>query len=63
ICLIDITNRCNLACPICFANASAKGYVVEPTFEELIQIMEHFRSMKPIPADFKFGAITKRANA
>ena len=50
ICLIDITNRCNLACPICFANASAKGYVVEPTFEELIRIMEHFRSMKPIPA-------------
>jgi uncharacterized radical SAM superfamily Fe-S cluster-containing enzyme len=50
ICLIDITNRCNLACPICFANASAKGYVVEPTFEELIRIMEHFRSMEPIPA-------------
>ena len=50
ICLIDITNRCNLACPICFANASAKGYVVEPTFEQIVQIMEHFRSMKPVPA-------------
>ena len=50
ICLIDITNRCNLTCPICFANASAKGYVVEPTFEELVRIMEHFGSMKPIPA-------------
>ncbi len=50
ICLIDITNRCNLTCPICFANASAMGYVVEPTFEELTRIMEHFRSMKPIPA-------------
>ena len=50
ICLIDITNRCNLTCPICFANASAKGYVVEPTFEELTRIMKHFRSMKPIPA-------------
>ena len=50
ICLIDVTNRCNLTCPICFANASAKGYVVEPTFEELVQIMTHFRSMKPIPA-------------
>ncbi|HEY0090393.1 MAG TPA: hypothetical protein VGB37_16205, partial [Candidatus Lokiarchaeia archaeon] len=31
ICLIDVTNRCNLACPICFANASAKGYIVEPS--------------------------------
>ena len=50
ICLIDVTNRCNLTCPICFANASAKGYVVEPTFDEIIQIMEHFRSMKPQPA-------------
>ena len=49
ICLIDITNRCNLACPICFANASAKGYVVEPTFDEIVQIMKHFRSIEPIP--------------
>ena len=50
ICLIDITNRCNLTCPICFANASAKGYVVEPTFDQLVLIMEHFRSMKPVAA-------------
>ncbi len=50
ICLIDVTNRCNLTCPICFANASAQGYVVEPSFEEIIQIMEHFRSMKPYSA-------------
>jgi uncharacterized radical SAM superfamily Fe-S cluster-containing enzyme len=49
IALIDITNRCNLTCPICFANASAKGYVVEPTFDELVRILEHFRSMKPVP--------------
>jgi len=50
ICLLDVTNRCNLACPICFANASAKGYVVEPSFEDIVRIMEHFRSMKPQPA-------------
>ncbi len=50
ICLIDVTNRCNLTCPICFANASAAGYVVEPTFDQIVQIMKHFRSMKPIPA-------------
>ena len=49
IAVIDPTNRCNLTCPICFANASAKGYVVEPTFEEIVQILEHFRSIKPIP--------------
>ena len=50
ICLIDVTNRCNLTCPICFANASAQGYVVEPTYDQIVQIMEHFRSMKPVPA-------------
>jgi len=50
ICLIDVTNRCNLACPICFANASAKGYIVEPSFDQIVQIMKHFRSMKPHPA-------------
>ncbi|MBN1216678.1 MAG: radical SAM protein [Candidatus Lokiarchaeota archaeon] len=50
ICLIDVTNRCNLACPICFANASAKGYVVEPSFDDIVKIMKYFRSMKPTPA-------------
>jgi len=49
IAVIDPTNRCNLACPICFANASAKGYVVEPTFDEIVQILKHFRSIKPVP--------------
>jgi 7,8-dihydro-6-hydroxymethylpterin dimethyltransferase len=47
--VIDPTNRCNLACPICFANANAKGYVVEPTLDECRKIMEHFRNIKPFP--------------
>jgi len=49
IAVIDPTNRCNLTCPICYANASAKGYVVEPTFDEIVQILKHFRSIKPVP--------------
>lgn len=49
ICLIDLTNRCNLRCPICFANSAATGYIYEPTFEELVQIMQHFRNLKPVP--------------
>jgi len=36
LCNIDLTNRCNLKCPICFANANAAGYVFEPTFEQII---------------------------
>ena len=50
ICLINITNRCNLRCPICFANAGATGYVVEPSFDEIVQIMKHFRNIRPNPA-------------
>jgi uncharacterized radical SAM superfamily Fe-S cluster-containing enzyme len=49
IALIDLTNRCNLRCPVCFANSAVAGYVYEPTFEEIVQIMEHFRNIKPIP--------------
>ncbi len=49
IALVDVTNRCNLACPICFANANAKGYIVEPTMEELRTIFQHFCDIKPIP--------------
>ncbi len=49
ICLIDVTNRCNLRCPVCFANAGATGFVVEPSFDDITHIMEHFRSIKPVP--------------
>lgn len=31
----DATNRCNLECPVCFANAGAPGYVVEPTIQQI----------------------------
>ena len=27
---VDLTNRCNLTCPVCFANANVAGYVYEP---------------------------------
>ncbi|MEM2636988.1 MAG: radical SAM protein [Candidatus Korarchaeota archaeon] len=53
--LIDITNRCNLNCPICFANANAMGYVVEPTFEQIVEIMKHFREMDPPAVAIQFS--------
>ncbi|MCW4006548.1 MAG: radical SAM protein [Candidatus Bathyarchaeota archaeon] len=48
--IIDITNRCNLKCPVCFANASAAGYVYEPTKEEVTSMLENLRANKPVPA-------------
>lgn len=47
---IDLTNRCNLRCPICFANADATGYVYEPTYGQVVEMMRRFREMKPVPA-------------
>ena len=44
---IDLTNRCNLRCPICFANANVQGYVYEPTYEQVVQMLTMMRNVKP----------------
>ena len=48
--IIDVTNRCNLKCPVCFANASAAGYVYEPTKEDITGMLKNLRANKPVPA-------------
>ncbi len=47
---IDLTNRCNLNCPICFANANASGRVSEPSFEQVVVLLQQLRDLRPIPA-------------
>lgn len=46
---IDVTNRCNLNCPVCFANAKTRGFVYEPDFEQVRQMMLTLRNEKPTP--------------
>jgi len=46
--IIDITNRCNLTCPVCFANAASAGYVYEPTKEQIFEMLENLRQNKPV---------------
>ncbi|UOY09620.1 tetraether lipid synthase Tes [Methanonatronarchaeum sp. AMET6-2] len=46
---IDLTNRCNLSCSFCFAHAEAKGYVYEPSYETIIEMLELLRNEKPVP--------------
>ena len=46
---IDLTNRCNLACDFCFVNANACGYIYEPSFDQVLDMMRLLRSQKPIP--------------
>jgi uncharacterized radical SAM superfamily Fe-S cluster-containing enzyme len=48
--LIDLTNRCNLKCPVCFANANAAGYVFEPTREQIHFMLKTLREQKPVGA-------------
>ncbi|HNX27351.1 MAG TPA: radical SAM protein, partial [Phycisphaerae bacterium] len=46
---IDLTNRCNMKCPICFANANAQGYIWEPDYNEIVRELKVLRAMKPHP--------------
>ena len=41
---LDLTNRCNMNCPICFANANDAGYVYEPSFEQVHDMLVALRS-------------------
>ena len=46
--IIDVTNRCNLRCPICFAHAGAAGYLYEPTKEQIKEMMQNLRKNNPV---------------
>ena len=46
---VDLTNRCNMRCPICFANAGSAGYVCEPTYEQHVTYLQALRDFRPIP--------------
>ena len=45
---VDLTNRCNLTCPVCFANANAAGYLYEPNFEQVRKMLQALRDEKPV---------------
>jgi uncharacterized radical SAM superfamily Fe-S cluster-containing enzyme len=44
---IDLTNRCNMDCPICFADAG--GRVYEPTIDQIELMLDNLRHQKPVP--------------
>jgi len=45
---IDLTNRCNLTCPICFANANVTGYVCEPSLDQVREMLQAYRNERPV---------------
>ncbi len=46
--LIDVTNRCNMRCPICFADA-AEVHVFEPTPNQVLEMLKNLRANLPAP--------------
>ncbi len=52
---VDVTNRCNLNCPICINNTPSMGFVFEPPIEYFEKIFEHFSHDDPPPAVQLFG--------
>jgi len=46
---IDLTNRCNMHCPICFANSGATGYLFEPGYDEIVRQLRVLRDLQPTP--------------
>ncbi|MBN1282253.1 MAG: radical SAM protein [Proteobacteria bacterium] len=46
---IDLTNRCDMTCPVCFANANAMGYVTEPSVEDVRMMLKTLRDRRPVP--------------
>ncbi len=45
---IDLTNRCNLTCPVCFANANTAGYLYEPDFDQVRRMLQALRNTRPV---------------
>ncbi len=45
---LDLTNRCNLTCPVCFANANVAGYLYEPSIEQVRGMLQALRDERPV---------------
>lgn len=45
---VDLTNRCNLTCPVCFANANVQGYVYEPGIDLVRKQLAALRGEAPV---------------
>jgi molybdenum cofactor biosynthesis enzyme MoaA len=52
---VDVTNRCNLNCPICLANVPAMGFVFDPPLSYFARIFDELERWDPKPRVELFG--------
>ena len=52
---VDVTNRCNLDCPICINNTPSMGFTFDPPFEYFQKIFERVGRFDPKPSLQLFG--------
>ena len=47
--IIYATNRCNLRCSYCFANAAVQGFIYEPDIRQIESMLKTLRNNRPVP--------------
>ncbi len=52
---VDVTNRCNMKCPICIANISSMGFDFHPPMEYFDRVFRHLSQFEPKPMVELFG--------
>ena len=52
---LDVTNRCNMNCPICINNTPAMGFVFNPPIEYFDRVLAGLATMEPKPTVQLFG--------
>lgn len=60
--VIDVTNECDLRCPICFANASKPPDLYKPSLETIHNMLKHLKKQElpPLAVMFAGGEPTVR---
>jgi uncharacterized radical SAM superfamily Fe-S cluster-containing enzyme len=53
--VIDVTNECDLRCPICFANAAQQSDLYRPTLENIYRMLKFLKKQEPPPLAVMFA--------
>ena len=52
---VDVTNRCNMNCPMCVDSVGSQGFTFDPPLEHFRKIFEHLATFDPKPTVALFG--------